>query len=264
MPLDAQAPLGDDGGTVRQDQERPACVARVDGVALGILLALAFLPPLVFMLWVRNHEKTQREPIGAVLAMFVYGGTLGVIIALALILLLDYGLGAKPGGLTLLGLVVVAPLVEESSKGLGLGLQRRRILEIEDGIVYGAAIGLGFAATENLLYGLQALDDSGLEAASLTIAFRVLSSVLLHAGSTALLGYGYARMLLRRQGPIALAPFYVLAVLQHALYNFLVGPQLLVGFSAAVAMVLVVTGLLRRQIRRLDGQPRDAWVAVQR
>ncbi len=236
----------------------------MDGVALGTLLALAFLPPLVFMLWVRNHEKTQREPLGAVLGMFVYGGTLGVIIALALILLLDYSLGAEPGGLTLLSLVLIAPLVEELAKGLGLGLVRRRILEIEDGIVYGAAIGLGFAATENLLYGLQALRDSGLEQASLTIAFRVLSSVLLHAGSTALLGYGYARMLLRRQGLAALVPYYLLAVLQHALYNFLVGPQFLIGFSAAVVMVVIVTGLLRRQIRRLDAQPRDAWVPVQR
>ncbi|MEA3136488.1 MAG: hypothetical protein QOC71_769 [Thermoplasmata archaeon] len=236
----------------------------MDGTALGILLALAFLPPLLFMLWVRNHEKTQREPLGAVLGMFVYGGTLGVIIALALIYALDYSLGTQVDGLSLLSLVVIAPLLEELAKGLGLGLVRNRIRELEDGIVYGAAIGLGFAATENLLYGLQALGDSGIQEAALTIAFRVLSSVLLHAGSTALLGYGYARMRLRKQGLIVLMPYYLFAVAQHAIYNFLVGPQYLWGFVAAVVMVLVVTGLLRRQIRRLDAQPRDAWVAVQR
>ncbi|MHB1260936.1 MAG: PrsW family intramembrane metalloprotease [Thermoplasmatota archaeon] len=237
----------------------------MDGVALGTLLALAFLPPLAFMVWVRNHEKTQREPLGAVLGMFVYGGTLGVIIALVFIFVLDYSIGIEPGGFTLLSLVVIAPLVEEFAKGSGLGLVRRRIDEIEDGIVYGAAIGLGFAATENLLYGLQALSDSGLEEASLTIAFRVISSVLLHAGSTALLGYGYGLMRLRGRGAVFLLPYYLLAVLQHAIYNFLVGAQLFIGgFFAAVFMVLIVTGLLRRQIRRLDAQPKDAWVTVQR
>jgi RsiW-degrading membrane proteinase PrsW (M82 family) len=234
----------------------------VDGTALGILLALAFLPPLAFALWVRAHEKTEREPLRAVLGMFVYGGTLGVVIALALILLFDYSIGVEPGGLTLLSLVVIAPVLEELAKGLGLGLMRRRISEIEDGIVYGAAIGLGFAATENLLYGLEALQSSGFERAAVTIGFRVVSSVLLHAGSTALLGYGYALMRLRGRGVVFLLPYYLLAVLQHSLYNYLVGGQLLWSFAAAVAMVLVVTGLLRRQIRRLDAQPRDAWVAV--
>jgi protease PrsW len=243
----------------------------VDGATLGILVSLSFLPPLVFMVWVRNHEKTQREPLGAVLGMFVYGGTLGVIIALALILALDYSLGAEPGGLTLLSLVVIAPLIEELAKGLGLGLVRKRVLEIEDGIVYGAAIGLGFAATENLLYGLKALADASdtaggvaLQTAAITIGFRVFSSVLLHAGSTALLGYGYALMHLRNQGLVVVLPYYLFAVLQHALYNFLVGPQYLLGFGAAVVLVLIVTGLLRRQIRRLDARPPDAWIAMQR
>lgn len=229
---------------------------------LAILLALAFVPPLVFVVLVRNNEKRQREPLGAVFGMFAYGGTLGVIIAIALILMFDYSIGEEPGGLTLLSLVVIAPVFEELSKGLGLGLARRRIREPEDGIVYGAAIGHGFGATENLLYGLQALEDTGLEDAAYTIGIRAVSSVLLHAASTALLGYGYARMLLRRQGVIVLLPFYLLAVVQHALYNFLVGPQLLLGFGAAVAMVLVVTFLLRRQIRRLDARPPDTWAVV--
>jgi protease PrsW len=236
----------------------------VDGTALGILLGLSFLPPLLFMLWVRNHEKREREPLRAVFGVFAYGGTLGVIIALVLILAFGYSFGVDSSEVSLLSLVLVAPVFEELAKGLGLGLVRRHVDEIEDGIVYGAAIGLGFAATENLLYGLQALDSGTLNDAALTIGFRVLSSVLLHAGSTALLGYGYARMRLRRQGRLVLLPFYFLAVAQHALYNFLVGPQLVIGFTVAVVMVIVVTGLLRRQIRRLDARPADQWGVVQR
>lgn len=229
----------------------------MDQATLGTLLALSFLPPLLFLVWVRNHERHQREPLWAVGGMFVYGGTLGVIIALALTLLFGNG-SADPSGLNLVSLVVVAPLVEELAKGLGLGLIHNRIRETEDGIIYGAAIGLGFGATENLLYGLYVFDSSGVEAAAMTIGLRVFSSVILHASSSALLGYGYARMRLTSSAMVAALPFYLLAVAMHSLYNFLVGPQYLIGFAAAVVMVLVVATLLRRQIRRLDARPQLA------
>jgi RsiW-degrading membrane proteinase PrsW (M82 family) len=194
--------------------------------------------------------------------MFVYGGTLGVAAALALSI--TFGLGLQADAKSLVGLVVVAPLAEELAKGLGLGLVRNRILEVEDGIVYGAAIGLGFGATENLLYGLMELHDIGFTAAIATIGFRVLSSVLLHAGSTALLGYGYAMLRLRHKMGILVVPYYLLAVLQHALYNALVSTQALAGFAAAVVMVIVVTTLLRRRIRTLDARPPATVVEIPR
>jgi RsiW-degrading membrane proteinase PrsW (M82 family) len=194
--------------------------------------------------------------------MFVYGGTLGVASALLLSLVLDVGFGAAAPAI--FSLVVIAPFAEELAKGLGLGFVKRRILELEDGIIYGACIGLGFGATENFLYGLSALLDQGITDAVVTISLRVLSSVLLHAGSTALLGYGYGLAKLRGANFAAIIPYYLLAVAQHALYNYLVSQRFLLGFVVAVAMVIVVTTLLRRRIRHLDSQPRDAWVQVQR
>src|SRR4029077_15999089 len=74
-------PVGN-GGTMRNGQERVPGRSGVDGTTLGILLGLSFLPPLAFAVWVRNHEKHQRESMLAVLGMFAYGGTLGVAIAL--------------------------------------------------------------------------------------------------------------------------------------------------------------------------------------
>jgi protease PrsW len=234
----------------------------VDYATLGILLGLSFLPPIVFALWVRNRERHQREPLGAILGTFVYGGTLGILLALALSLLLDIGFGAAAPALV--SLVIIAPFAEELAKGMGLGFVRRNVLELEDGIIYGACIGLGFGATENLLYGLTEYAEDGLGDAVVTISLRVLSSVLLHAGSAALLGYGYGLARLRNAGLGSLLPFYLLAVAQHALYNFLVSQQFLLGFAAAVVMVVVVTTLLARRIKFLDRQPRDAWIPVQR
>jgi protease PrsW len=191
----------------------------VDSTAWALLLGLSFLPPVLFALWVRAHEKQQREPVLAVLGMVLYGGTLGVLFALLLSGLLGAGytgaLGLSPA---LFAVVLVAPLGEELAKGLGLGWVRHRILEPEDGIVYGAAIGLGFAATENLLYGLAALDEGTLTDALVTIGFRIVSSTLLHAGSSALLGYGVALARLSGGGAGRILPFYLLAVAQHSLY----------------------------------------------
>lgn len=230
----------------------------MEPTTIAILAGLAFLPPVAFALWVRAHEKHQREPVMAVLGMFAYGGTLGVISALVLSVLL--GLWIDPDFAGFVGLVVIAPLAEELSKGFGLGFVRGRILELEDGIIYGAAIGLGFGATENLLYGLSAFDEGGLDNAVLVLCLRVVSSALLHAGSTALLGYGYALARLRGQGLGMVLPFYLLAVIQHAAYNFLVSVGYLIAFGAAIAMVITVTTLLRRQVRRLDRL--QGWTTV--
>ena len=49
--------------------------------------------------------------------------------------------------------VIIAPIIEELSKALGLRLIKNQIFELEDGLIYGAVAGFGFAATENLIYG---------------------------------------------------------------------------------------------------------------
>ncbi len=162
-------------------------------------------------------------------------------------------------GLLLL-VVLVAPVAEELAKGLGVLRVRPRINEMEDGIVYGAAAGLGFAATENLLYGATAFVAEGLEVSLMVIGVRSFSSVLLHASASAAFGYGVARSQLspRRRG---LLPFYLLAVFMHGTYNFFASfgeffsglygdAAALVGFVAAVALALLAVGLARSAITR--------------
>lgn len=226
---------------------------------LALLAALAVVPPLLYLLWVRAHERHRREPVHAVLALFLYGGTAGIAMALVLNVLFEVGLdlpsGAEP---SFLAVVVAAPFIEELSKGLGLGLVRRRVRELEDGLVYGSAVGLGFAATENFVYAVAAWAQDGLDMAILTAGARVFSSMLLHAGSSALLGFGYALMLRRGGVVLELLPFYLVAVALHAGYNFLVFTQGWLGFVAALLVVAVVAGWVRRKIRRLDALPHAA------
>lgn len=203
------------------------------------------------MAWVRRRERHDREPFGAVLGVFAYGATLGVAAALVFSTAL---LGTGTASL-FMAAVIVAPIVEEASKGLGLRFARRHITELEDGLVYGAAAGLGFAATETFLYGLNELLQSDLQGALGLILVRTVSSMLLHASSSALLGFGYSALIMRRgRGPF-LAVAYVTAVLLHAAYNYLVSSNTWLAFGIAVLVVIAIWSTLMRRLRDLDARP---------
>lgn len=231
-----------------------------DSTVFSILAGLSFVPPLVFLLWVRAHENNDREPVRAVLVAFLYGGSAGVAIAILLHVLFQFGYdragGPLPLASALLAAVIIAPIVEEFAKALGLGLVRKHMDEVEDGIIYGAGIGLGFAATENFVYGLAGL-EGGFGAAVTTISVRVFSSMLLHACASALIGYGYGLAVMRGGVPFEALPYYLGAVLLHAGYNFLVSTQAWWGFVAALVLVATLFGTLRRRIRDFDALPHD-------
>lgn len=220
-----------------------------DGVTLALLAAASFVPALAFLVWVRSHEKHGREPWRAVLGIFTYGATLGVLLAFLLASSLDISLGF---GSVFLAAVVAAPLVEELTKGLGLRFSRAHVDEPEDGIVYGVAVGVGFAATETFLYGLGQLATASLGTAFAVVLLRNFTSLLLHASSSALLGFGYSRMRMRAGAWPDLLPYYLLAVALHALYNALVLTQAWLGIGIAFVLVAAVVTVLRRQVRRLD------------
>ena len=90
--------------------------------------------------------------------------------------------------------VVVAPLVEEFMKGLAflpLLLLGKQVDNRTDGLIYGAAAGLGFACVENLYYYIKVFDPDHLNLLIQTVFLRTLFTTLVHCVSSALLGYGH-------------------------------------------------------------------------
>ena len=238
-----------------------------------VLILVAFVPSVLYLVWIRNTEKHSREPYGMLLKVFAYGAVLSVIFAIGLELILatlfdqniervyEY-LGENPSIPMLVLACVIAPFVEELTKALGvLRVKKRRMLvELENGIVYGAAAGLGFAATENLLYESTSYLTDGMEAFVVTTALRSLSSVLLHATASALVGLGIARSALQGKSWL---PYYLGAVVLHGGYNFaasfgsvyydtLGDSAYLIGLTAAFAIALIGVGVMRGKIRQLD------------
>ena len=234
----------------------------------------AFAPSLVYLIWVRNTERFDREPYGRLLRVFFIGGALvAVIVAIILeSLLLDLldqhiarvylVFGEDPNIITLILACVIAPFVEELAKSYGVFRVRRFMKEIEDGIVYGAAAGLGFAATENLIYESNAFLTDGAEAFIITAILRTFSSALLHATASSYMGLGIARS--RLQGT-SWIPYYFGAVLMHSMFNLAasLGPILeddfgdsayLFGLAAAFVIAIGGITIMRAKIRALEGR----------
>lgn len=220
------------------------------------VVAGSFLGPLVFAAWVRNQERYAPEPWSSVLLAFAWGATGAIVLALVLSAVLAVG-SVRPVGVSsaLVSAVVVAPLVEEATKGLGLRWVSDEHVEAEDGLVYGAAAGLGFSATENLAYGVTAYFDGGLDPLVWTIGLRTFTSSLLHASASALVGYALWRGRAGSGSTALVAVFYAAAVLLHAVFNVAASVQLWAAFLAGVAIAVGGFSWVRARVRELDRAP---------
>lgn len=241
-----------------------------------VLLAFAFVPPVVFLVWIRNSERYGREPWSTVLRVFFFGAFAAVIAAVVLsVLLLLLFSGAGPVYIVLgerfadpeliVLALIIAPFAEELAKLAGVWTARRTIREPEDGLVYGAASGLGFSATENLVYALVFFETLGLGGSVALIVFRSISSTFLHASSTGVSGYGLARRIL--WGRIWVG-YYLVAVAMHSVFNFLASfgelyrtslgdTAGLLGVATAIVFAVVSMTIVRTKIR--EGRGRYHW-----
>ena len=225
-----------------------------------LLLLFAFVPPVIYLAWIRKTEKIEIERWGPLLFTFFWGATISIVIALFLEVFLSISLKDFFENYNFLALflgVVVAPIVEEFAKPTALSLSfiRKNINGLEDGLIYGAAAGLGFSATENLLYGIKFADQGWIVLIALFYT-RTIGCCLLHASATALTGYGYSIDLIEKKGFNAILPYFGLAILAHSIYNlFAFSSQFTYQvFGVVIAITFAVSMMIwvRKKIRMLD------------
>jgi RsiW-degrading membrane proteinase PrsW (M82 family) len=119
----------------------------------SVIVLGAFLGPVVFVIYV--YERAREVSWPALLQCFIAGGVLGVTAASVL----EYRTLLAHGALPTIGI----GLIEESCKMIvplaifAFGHYRREA----DGLLFGVAAGMGFAAFESMGYGLSALLASG-------------------------------------------------------------------------------------------------------
>ena len=230
-------------------------------IELILLFLMAFLPALIYTVWIRNTEKHNREKWIPIILCFLWGATIAIIAAIILELLIEniavFTVNNQSYYL-LLTTSVIAPFAEELTKPLALSLKRvkRELIEPEDGLIYGAIAGLGFSATENLFYGFDAYLNEGLIFFIILISIRSFSACLLHASATAWTGYGYGKIVMKHSSLIHVLPYFILAIFIHGFYNFLLSYEILtglsIGFIIALIFVIISIHFIRKKIIKLD------------
>jgi len=220
----------------------------------SVLLLGAFLVPVTLVAYLYERTPVSDVPLATVAICFLWGGALGTVIAG----LLEYRTLRSLGPLGLLGVGVI----EEGAKlAVPLALYLRgRYRSEADGLLFGVAAGMGFAALETMGYGFVALLQSrgSLGALELTLLGRGLFSPAGHAAWTGLVCGVLWRERARRGHPAldrAVVGALVVAVLLHTLWdllNSLSGGTLLatialqlLSFGVALISLALLIWLLR-------------------
>jgi protease PrsW len=236
----------------------------------GTLVWFGVLQTLIYLIFIRTIDLYEREPLRYVVPVFVWGFTVAVAASLVFNTIFAFTVStvASQGVTDFLTAVVAAPIVEECSKGLALLLiffiayaARRRSGLVEfagvmDGIVYGSAVGFGFAIAEDILYGVQ----YGAE----TFLVRRIFGGFAHAAFTSLTGIGIGMIPFvhhRMLKPVPPLLGLLGAILLHATFNFtatVFGPlAYVVMFFVVLTYLLIIILWLTFERRTIRTELRD-------
>jgi RsiW-degrading membrane proteinase PrsW (M82 family) len=248
-----------------------------------LILAYALAQAVIALVIVRFLDLYEREPISIVALLFVWGAVVAAILASA-------GNEALSDQLprdveVVFGPMISAPIVEELAKGLALVIafvasrwahRRFGVFEFDgvtDGIVYGAAVGIGFAFTEDLYYFFREARAAGVaEALDVFIDRRDFlgPAMLRHAIWTATFGAGLgaatrARSWRGRVGWPLLG--LAAAMLMHAVNNGLQPVLLSIKYGFETTYDYLAIGVPVELADRMDASARsiaDAldWISL--
>jgi RsiW-degrading membrane proteinase PrsW (M82 family) len=220
------------------------------------LIIAALAPAVLLMIYIFSRDRVEKEPLGLLARLAVFGALACLPAALLEEGLLHIlaGLSLSEADALLVEAFLIVALSEEGCKLVILHLQTWRSREFDyrfDGIVYAAFVSLGFAALENVLYLLR----SGLSIA----LSRAMFAVPGHLTFSIFMGFFYvcAKDAALR-GKYGRSVFYRLAalvapMLLHGFYDYCLMSgtdemyRIFLGF--VILLDLAAYGIVRRQSR---------------
>ena len=228
----------------------------------SITLLLAAFAPGVFWLWLfYKKDKLEPEPKRLIVLTFLLGMGLGIPATL-----LELFFTGSP-----LSIVLLAPIIEEGLKYSGVRLTVYRNAEFNeplDGIIYTAALALGFASMENWLYllaaylnapdvaqSMETLSPFGVVASVFVV--RAFLSVPSHVLYSSMWGsaLGRAKFADPARGNAMIQQGFLLAILCHGLFNLFAShfPE---GIVPELVLMVVMWVIVLRSIRECQkGSP---------
>jgi RsiW-degrading membrane proteinase PrsW (M82 family) len=225
-----------------------------------VILAATLIPTVVYTIYIRNIEHYLREEWRWILVSYLWGA----LAALPFIFILAFLFSGQylreheyykieSSTFTIILICIILPLTMELMKIIGIYIVRDRGDEVEDGLIHGATIGLGFAAFANIFYLYQGFDWD--PKALVVLIIPTISTALLHASSSAVTGYSAARWIVKEE-KLRLVVFFLAGVWIHALFNAfslsMYISQENLGFTyyiIGLLVILLVSNLVFRTIR---------------
>lgn len=202
----------------------------------------ALLVSAVWLYYLRNLDVFEPEHWADILLVFGMGLFTPQLVYLTNSLFFDELFYQHPRTHleVLFHSVVVIGFVEEYSKFIPVIIiflfKRKIINEPIDILIYSSASAIGFAAYENVMY----FQIYGSE----LILWRSLLCVMGHMADTALLGYGLALFIYRKQKNkwFTLFKYFVFAAIAHGIYDFFLITELdsPIGFLLSIGCYLVM------------------------
>jgi RsiW-degrading membrane proteinase PrsW (M82 family) len=236
-------------------------------VSSALLWALFCLPWLWF---IHHKDRFGRETRKLAVTGFVWGGFAATwVMALpanaAMLSIYSKLFGAEAA--QEFGPAIVAPLVEESSKGVGVVmlvlLAGRHVRTSYDGFILGAYVGLGFQVFEDWFYGVNASASAfGFDQVQHSINVFAqrgpLVGLVSHTLYTAMVGAGVGAWIQSRGKPLGsrlpgtVAPIAA-SLLLHGLWDYaaVTGLLYVVGLTAisSIVMVIIIYRWTNKQLR---------------
>jgi protease PrsW len=219
---------------------------------VGLLLAVLPIPLLVAV--VLYLDRLEPEPRALLAAIFGAGAGIAALTALAgralhtgVVTIPELGPRVSMTAPVTVASAIGGALVTETLSGLVLlallASRRTEIDGVEDGVVYGATLGLGFALVANL-YGYAVAWNAGAGAVAEQFASRGIFGPVFLALFSSLIGIGVAYAAARPAGTwryAAIGAGWVAAVILGALWNHAVA---LGTAGTLVTWVILVAALL--------------------
>ena len=212
-----------------------------------------FMVPVAFVVFLYERRYLSHLTVPTVSLAFLYGGLVGVIAASILWALFI-------GNVDLVSTLKIG-FIEEFAKILGVvAIARLKWHDLEmDGLILGAAVGMGFAALESTGYAFAAfLESKGSISAAVEITLlRGLLAPMMHGTWTAIL----ASMLFResRNGRfrinLQVIGAYIFVSILHSMWNaanMVIGLGVLIALSVIGFIGLYVLRLCWREAVRLQ------------
>ncbi|QEN06555.1 PrsW family intramembrane metalloprotease [Oceanispirochaeta crateris] len=214
---------------------------------------LALIPALVLLGYFYKRDP-RPEPRKTVTKAFLWG--IGATLPALIIELLFSSIipeNLSPLALAAVKAFVIAALVEESCK---MAVVNRYIFplpefdEVNDGIVYTMAAGLGFAFMENILYSMNSSNPWSL------LIMRGITSVPLHGLASGLMGYYIGKAKFDQKDNRTFGLF--LAIFYHGLYDFFLFTETWLAWLV-IPLLLILYRHTRTLMSRAVREDREAY-----